>query len=132
MITRTWYDPCPACGEQVTGFDVEPEYVVDNPTAVLSLPNPSCPHLADPDADCTCTVLINPAPDPWRDEYIAVGATFTMHPCGDVIRAGLGPARGGQGRKLTGLMAGWQIHQQTTPEPGSLGELMADWAAVPP
>jgi hypothetical protein len=116
MITRTWYDPCPRCHREVTGVDYEPEYVVDNPTSVLAIPNPSCPHLADPEADCTCTVLINPAPDPWQDTYLAVGAWFTMHPCGDVIHSG--PA-----------MAGWKMYQQTSPEPGSLGELIADWTA---
>jgi hypothetical protein len=134
VITRTWYDPCPACGQQVTAFDLEPEYVIDNPTAVMSFPNPACPHEDDPDADCICTVLLNPAPDPWRDEYIAIGVTVTMHPCGDVIRAPLGPrGEGSEGsRPLGGLLAGWTIHQQTTPEPGTLGELMADWAADSP
>ena len=126
MTTKTWYDPCPRCAGEVQGFDYEPEYIVDNPTSVIGIPSPSCPHLADPDADCTCTVIINPAPDPMSDTYIAIGATFTMSPCGDVICGWSGPDG-----KLAGEMAGWRMYQQDIPEPGSLGELMADWAGQP-
>jgi hypothetical protein len=127
VITDTWYDPCPACGREVTGVDAEPEYVTDNPTAVIPIRNPACPYDGDPEsADCICPAIINPAPDPMLDTWVPVGATFIMHPCGDVIRSGFA------GGNLTGLMAGWKIYQRTRPETGSLGELLSDWAAADP
>jgi hypothetical protein len=127
VITLTWTDPCPRCGAEVTAFDIEPEYVRDNPEAVLTLPNPLCPTNEDPDAECICLVLVNPAADPLYDQFIAVAVTVTMHPCDHAIRAPLG-GDGQRGRKLGGLLAGWKIYRQEVPEPGSLGELMADWA----
>lgn len=126
MITKTWYDPCPRCGGEVKGVDAEPQYVLSNPDSVLSVPDPACPYDPDdPDSpDCTCVAIINPHPDPVYDQRIPVGVTFTMHPCGDVIRSA-----SGRDGKMTGEMAGWKAYQQEVPEPGSLGELMRDWAA---
>jgi hypothetical protein len=101
------------------------EHVIDNPDSVLSIPSPDCPHLADPDADCTCFVMINPSPNPAYDRHIPIATTVTMQPCGCAIRVPLG--RKG---KFTGELAGWSMYQRDVPEPGSLGELMADWAAM--
>lgn len=86
--------------------------VRDNPDAVLTVHDPYCPFEDDPDADCTCTVIINPAPDPLLDEVHVVGWTYTLRPCGHQT-----------GRKL-------RFYTQTRPAPGTLGELMADWAAA--
>jgi hypothetical protein len=126
VITKTWADPCPRCGGEVDPkrLSVDFEHIVDNPDAVISVPNPNCPYDPDdPDSpDCICTTIINPAPSPWNDRYITVGATVTMQPCGDVIRV---PVTKG---KMGGAMEGWSVYQQDIPEPGSLGELMGDWA----
>lgn len=107
MITKTWYDPCPRCGGEVTGVDYAARTIRSNPDSLTAIPDPGCPHLADPDADCTCIVLPNPVPDPMFDEEIVIGGDFTMHPCGDVIHAG----RGG--------LPGWKMYQQQIPEPES-------------
>lgn len=125
MITKTWYDPCPQCGGEITDFDYEVESVRENPDSVISIPNPACPYDADdPDSpDCICIAIPNFAPNPALDQLIPIGAVFTMRPCGDVLRA---PS--GSGGKLGGKMAGWKMYQQEIPEPGSLGELMQDWA----
>ena len=74
--------------------------------------------MTDPDSpDCICLAVVNPAPPAYLDRLIPVGHTVTMRPCGD---------------RFPRWPAGWKAYQQTAPEPGSLGELMADWAAVPP
>ena len=129
MITKTWADPCPNCGGEVDPkrLSVEPEYVISNPSSVLAVPDPGCAYDSDdPDSpDCTCIAIPNFHPDPALDRHIPVGATFTMQPCGCVIRA-----PGGRGGKLGGAMKDWKMYQREVPEPGSLGALMQDWAAT--
>ena len=117
MITRTWYDPCP--GLRPAGdlsFDVDTQFVRDNPEAVLSVRNPACAYDEDdPDSpDCICMAVVNPAPPAYLDVMIPVGRIITMRPCGDAFPR---------------WPPGFHVYQQTTPEPGSLGELLADWAA---
>ena len=104
MIIKRWYDPCPRCGGEVTDLDYEVETVRSNPPSVIAVPNPACPYDEDdPDSpDCICTAVPDFAPDPMFDEMIPIGATFTMRPCGDVIRSG-------------GEMAGWKAYQQEMP-----------------
>lgn len=113
LVTRTWCDPCPRCGAEVTGLDATAIIVVTNEQAVIPLPNPACPwDEDDPDSgDCICSALINPAPDPMFDEQHVAGWEVTLHPCGH-MRADLP-----------------KIYQETTAAPGTLGELMSDWAA---
>lgn len=125
MVTKYWNDPCPQCGGEATGIAIHYEHVRGNPQAMLSLPDPACGYDPDdPDSpDCICTAIPNPAPNPALDTFHTVGATVTMQPCGDVLRVPVG-----SDGKLGGQMAGWQMYQQEIPEPGSLGELMQDWA----
>jgi hypothetical protein len=127
VITKTWADPCPACGGEVDpkGLSVDLEHVIDNPSSVLAVPDPSCLYdSGDPDSpDCTCIAIPNFHPDPALDCHVLVGATFTMYPCGCEIRV----PRGRDG-KFGGAMEGWKMYQQEVPEPGSLGALMRDWA----
>lgn len=105
-------DPCPACAAEVTSVDFEAITIRDNPEAVITIHDPACPYdEPDPDtSDCTCTVLINPAPDPMLDEIHVAGVIYTLHPCGH------------QTPRI-------RISRQTRPEPGSLGALAAAWAA---
>jgi hypothetical protein len=110
QVTRTWADPCPVCGGQVTSLDAEAVTVRDNPEAVLALPDPACRYdHDDPDSpDCTCSWYPNSAPPAWLDEEIVVGWRYTLWPCGH------------EGQVT--------IYTETGPEPGTLGELMARWA----
>lgn len=128
MITRTWADPCPACGGEVDPkrLSVDVEHVISNPQSVISVPDPGCPYDDDdPDSpDCTCLAVPDPCPDPMFDQHVPVAATFTMQPCGCKVRASIG------GGKTGGPMKDWKVYRQEVPEPGSLGELMRDWAAA--
>lgn len=125
MITKTWYDPCPACGQEVTGLDYDVQTVRENPTAILSFPSPNCPHLVDEEADCTCPVLINPAPDPWYDQEVPVGAIFTFQPCKHQT-CNPKDVRIYQ----QDVPEPWRVYQQDVPEPGSYGELVYEWAQL--
>ena len=107
---RSWTDPCPVCGEQVTEVYAVAQTVTDNPEAVMSIPDPVCRHGDDPDADCTCTTLINPAPNPMLDWVHIVGVVYTLRPCGHAT---------------TGKV---RFYEQTRPEAGTLGDLMTEWA----
>lgn len=78
----TTMDPCPECLTPVTGCESRPEYVRSNPEAVMAIHDPNCPHETDPDADCTCTVFVNPAPNPFKDQMIMVANWITFEPCG--------------------------------------------------
>ncbi len=128
MITKTWADPCPNCGTEVDPkrLSVDLEHVISNEQSVFAVPDPGCLYdRDDPDSpDCTCIAIPNLYPDPAFDRQIVVGATFTMQPCGCKIRVPAG--RGGFGAP----MKDWKVYQQEVPEPGSLGELMTDWAAT--
>lgn len=128
MITKTWADPCPQCGGEVDPkrLSVDMEHVISNEQSVISVPDPACPYDPDdPDGpDCICVAIPNPAPNPALDRPVTVGATVTMQPCGCVIHV---PVRPGTG-KFGPPMEGWKMYQQEIPEPGSLGELMRDWA----
>lgn len=83
----TTIDPCPTCHTPVEGIDSRTETVRSNPQAVLSDPDPNCPRFTDPDADCTCTAVINPAPPPYLDRYVPVADWITFKPCGHVFEA---------------------------------------------
>jgi hypothetical protein len=113
IITRTWMDPCPHDGREVTGFDAEAITVRDNPQAVIGIHNPACQwDEEDPDSpDCICTSYINPAPDPMFDTIHVVGYIYTLRPCGHQVS------------KV-------RIYSQEVPEPGTLGALMAEWGGV--
>ena len=128
VITKTWADPCPSCGGEVDPkrLSVDVEHVISNPTSVFTVPDPGCAYdSADPDSpDCTCIAIPNFHPDPASDRRVPVSATFTMQPCGCEVRVAVG--RNGWGEP----MKGWKMYQQEVPEPGSLGELMTDWAAT--
>lgn len=108
---RTWTDPCPACAAEVTSIDGELLTVIDNPAAVITIHDPYCPwDDGDPDSpDCTCTQVINPAPDPAYDQPVPAGAIYTLRPCGH------------QARTI-------RVYKETRPEPGTLGALAAAWA----
>lgn len=115
LITRTWTDPCPVCGAEVTRADADAITVTDNPQALIPVRNPACQYdPGDPgnSPDCICTPLVNPAPDPMLDEVLITGWKYTLKPCG---------------HRTGGTM---RFYQQTTPAPGTLGELIADWAAT--
>jgi hypothetical protein len=123
MIYNRWYDPCPRCGAEVTSFSVDLEReILDNPEAVLSFPSPSCPRTDDPSADCICSVIVNPAPNPMLDVVVYTEHRLTMRPCGDsyLMSRGFPPPE----------LQGWRMYQTETPEPNSLGELMYDWAKL--
>lgn len=78
-------DPCPDCRGPVTEIAVEYFYVVSNPDAVIATPNPDCPALSDPDADCICPpAMINPAPNPLRErrKLLPDQNDWTLSPCG--------------------------------------------------
>jgi hypothetical protein len=77
-----WMDPCGECGADVTGVEARAITVTDNPDSLIVIPDPACPHEGDPAADCTCTVIPNPAPDPLQDEVHVVGYEYTLFPCG--------------------------------------------------
>lgn len=107
---RTWCpDPCPECGAQITGISATAETVRSNPYSLIRIPDPYCPHETDPDADCTCTVIHNPYPDPLYDE---------LHPAGRMILRAL-PC-GHRIPKIT-------IMRQERAEPGTLGALYEEW-----
>lgn len=78
----TVVDPCPSCGQEVTGYASNPEYVRSNPDSIVSIRDPNCTHETDPDADCTCTAYVNPYPNPAFDQYHQVAAGLTLTPCG--------------------------------------------------
>lgn len=80
-------DPCPTCGAAVEGYDSKPEYIRSNRESIVSIRNPACPHETDPEADCTCTVVLNPAPNPTFDKMTKVFDHVTLQPCGDRFQA---------------------------------------------
>lgn len=84
----TTFDPCPRCGSAVESYEARPEYVRSNPSAVVSIPDPNCPHESDPEADCTCRTFINPYPDPVLENTVRVWAWVTFGPCGHVFEQG--------------------------------------------
>lgn len=99
----TVVDPCPRCGAAVGGYESKPEYVRSNPEAIISIPNPNCPHESDPEADCICQAFANPYPNPVLDKMIQVENWITLTPCGDRFRR-------------TELNAtGWKITQTVRP-----------------
>jgi hypothetical protein len=63
---RTVYDPCPICGARPTGLDARPEYVKDNPEAVI-------------------LGVVNPYPNPMFDEYFCIDTWITFQPCGHTM-----------------------------------------------
>lgn len=107
LLTRTWMDPCPVCGQPVTGFHAEAVTVTDNPYSVISIRNPACQwDERDPDSpDCICTAVINPAPSPLFDQVHVVGYRYWLRPCDHEVA------------KIT-------LHSQEVPEPGTLAALM--------
>lgn len=110
--SRSWTDPCPRCGAGVTRVDGTAIVVVSNPEAVIPVRNPACLYDEDdPDSpDCICAPVVNPRPDPLLDQAHVVGAEYTLSPCGHVVPT-------------------IQVYTQTRPAAGTLGALMADWAA---
>lgn len=115
----TAFDPCPTCGTEVDGWESNAEYVRSNPEAVSSIRDPECPHETDPDAECTCTLVINPAPNPALDRYTPVANWVTLKPCGHVFEAS----------QLSDL--GWEIRRTLRPgwHQEQLDKLLADAAA---
>lgn len=110
-LTRCYCDPCPRCGAVTEGVTGRILTVRSNPQSVLSIPDPFCPYDEnDPDSpDCTCQNFINPFPDPMFDVEVPVGHEIILHPCGHIVR-------------------NIRFYEETKPEPGSLGDLYAEWS----
>jgi hypothetical protein len=97
-------------------MDIETITVRSNPGAVLRIPDPACQYDEDdPDSpDCTCGMLVNPAPDPLLDQVHIAGYEWTLLPCGHTFA---GSPR---------------VCAQHRAKPGTLGALMEDWAGMDP
>ena len=93
-VVRERIDPCPRCSAEVTGIDVEPEYVISNPESVIRVGPDDC----DGGDGCRCSAIANLGASPMLDEYHQIGTWVTLKPCGDRFYLG----RGGAGE-----LAGW-------------------------
>lgn len=100
---RTTIDPCPECGTAVINIDERPDYVRSNPSALITIPHPDCPHPDDPSADCICSVMSNPYPNPSLDVVRQIANWVTFHPCRHTFEQ----------RQLTEL--GWKVNHIVKP-----------------
>lgn len=108
---RSWADPCPKCGTEVTGIHGVSETVVINEQSVISVPNPACPYDEDDPhtPDCICTAVVNPCPDPIFNTYRQMPAAYYLKPCGHAV-------------------ATFRIYTESRAEPGTLGALYEEWS----
>lgn len=114
LIVRTWAGPCPVCGGQLTGLRAD---AMHSGLSGSSGSNAQAGFRSDSTASglsltAICTALINPAPDPLCDEFHVADYVFTAEPCGHRT-----------GQKI-------RLFRQALPAPGTLGALIADWAAL--
>lgn len=109
---KTWMDPCPHCGAEVTAVHGVTHYVIYNETSVIGNRHPDCTWDPDnPDSEgCICgPAFVNPYPDPTYDQRVPTGTVFHLKPCGHTIP------------KLS-------IYMRERAAPGTLGALYEDVA----